>query len=412
MRRITQMITAVIMAVLAATLLNPPQAQANQFQKSAFLTGSRLGYVAYANTDYDRHARRVEEALLDALRRADALDQGLVSEQGRAPTREARTYRRLVQRALNRGPHNHGIRDNQVRFAYEAALRASDQHTEDGSRTNCDIYIFQAGYAYGILLAKTSDPDIIKGDRRYFIDYEDWHFFRRAFLWDDKATPGGNAPACPAVNDRAFYQLSLAQWARRSIPLTRETGLIARREFNQVVAIVARAEADDHAAHNRPRKAERPRGGYDWDRSDGRYWDEEWDGEDRHAGHGGQHRSSRHDQDREWDWSRDSAWNRDQNRYGDYDRTRDRQTADADNNTRERTARFSSPRVNGKPLDQCYFWGRECGKPAADRFCQSQRYDEAVRFDVERTRPTWVMGDKKVCDAPYCAGFTEIVCKR
>jgi len=77
---------------------------------------------------------------------------------------------------------------------------------------------------------------------------------------------------------------------------------------------------------------------------------------------------------------------------------------------------FYNPMVNGYRVDICLHWGNKCGKPAADRFCQINGYDNSATFqydnDIGAVSPTLVLGDNKVCDASYCDGFKHIRCVR
>ncbi|MDM0017338.1 hypothetical protein [Variovorax saccharolyticus] len=61
-------------------------------------------------------------------------------------------------------------------------------------------------------------------------------------------------------------------------------------------------------------------------------------------------------------------------------------------------------------LDQCYVWGRYCGKMAADTYCRAQGYERSLRFDTEPARPTRLASDGRVCDADFCVGFKRITC--
>ncbi len=365
-------------------------AKANEFQKSAFISGARLGYAAYADTNDQRSSRRVYEALRDARNRVRALERGLASDDDRRSGRSAALddYVGRLNHALSDNPHFRNVDHKSLRKSFIAVLNERPFHTEDGSLSWCSEHVLHMGYSMGVLLALSEDRRGRHHDRVDYINDGGWHFFKYATKWSKSTGRDKHGNQCPTLDDAAFSDLALAEFYGRSIPLTRETNLMARRDFDRIVQIIGRAEADNHHRDRR----DRPRGGYDWDNSDGRYWDRDWE-DDR-----------RGDRDEDWRWSRDWDWNPDEKRYGDWDRH--------DNRKDDRYTRFDAPKYRGKLIDQCYKWGRECGKPAADRFCRTKKYDEAVRFNVERARPTWVMGEKRVCDAPFCAGFTEIVCKR
>lgn len=67
---------------------------------------------------------------------------------------------------------------------------------------------------------------------------------------------------------------------------------------------------------------------------------------------------------------------------------------------------------NNYRLDNClnYAVNSTCKKPAADKFCESKGYKEASQFTLEKVRPTFTMGDNRICDADFCAGFSKISC--
>ena len=68
-------------------------------------------------------------------------------------------------------------------------------------------------------------------------------------------------------------------------------------------------------------------------------------------------------------------------------------------------------------IDWCFQAGKECGKVAADYYCQkSEHFDEAWRWEKEegvgKTEPTWILGDEIVCDKSWCDGFKYITCRK
>ncbi len=73
--------------------------------------------------------------------------------------------------------------------------------------------------------------------------------------------------------------------------------------------------------------------------------------------------------------------------------------------------RFDAPQFKGVRVDNCLNWGQGCGKPAADHFCQRSGYQRAESFSTGYFRPTYVLGDNKVCDQSGCVAFTQIVCE-
>jgi hypothetical protein len=77
---------------------------------------------------------------------------------------------------------------------------------------------------------------------------------------------------------------------------------------------------------------------------------------------------------------------------------------------------FVNPKVGIFRLDWCKIWAGQCGKPAADRFCQtkgfvqSNNFEEAV--DIGASTPTVVIGTGQQCADPACDGFTFITCEK
>ncbi len=77
---------------------------------------------------------------------------------------------------------------------------------------------------------------------------------------------------------------------------------------------------------------------------------------------------------------------------------------------------FAKPKAGPFRIDWCYQWGALCGKPAADRFCQSKGYVQSNDFeeavDIGAATPTVVQGTGQVCNAPTCDGFTYVTCEK
>jgi hypothetical protein len=75
---------------------------------------------------------------------------------------------------------------------------------------------------------------------------------------------------------------------------------------------------------------------------------------------------------------------------------------------------YANPTWKGYRLDVCLKWGTECGKPAADAFCRTERSPDSFYFVVDadaggsRTR---VIGTDQICDKDFCRGFQMIICQ-
>ena len=76
---------------------------------------------------------------------------------------------------------------------------------------------------------------------------------------------------------------------------------------------------------------------------------------------------------------------------------------------------FEKPAYKGYRIDLCLNWGNLCVKPAADRFCQLNKFREAkswkIAYDIGHVTPTYVLGDDKICDQQFCDGFEMIECE-
>ena len=75
--------------------------------------------------------------------------------------------------------------------------------------------------------------------------------------------------------------------------------------------------------------------------------------------------------------------------------------------------RFNKP---GFQLDWCLYYGKQCGRAAADYYCKAMGYQRAKSFaiakDIGKQHPTFVIGDRKVCREQFCDGFAYINCER
>ena len=58
--------------------------------------------------------------------------------------------------------------------------------------------------------------------------------------------------------------------------------------------------------------------------------------------------------------------------------------------------RIANPRVNNRPLDWCLVPTKQCGRPAADRYCQIRNMGHAVSFRGQRsTERTFILGTRE-----------------
>jgi TIR domain len=72
------------------------------------------------------------------------------------------------------------------------------------------------------------------------------------------------------------------------------------------------------------------------------------------------------------------------------------------------------PRVNGRPVDWCLVPTKQCGKDAADRYCQMHNMGPAVSFRRQQSdERTLILGTSEICDTTRfnrCDRFSVIVC--
>lgn len=76
---------------------------------------------------------------------------------------------------------------------------------------------------------------------------------------------------------------------------------------------------------------------------------------------------------------------------------------------------FTNPKWNGYALDWCAQFETNCGKPAADMYCQKKGYPSSTSF-VKRSSvnvPTMTVGSNAICNPQYhtCDSFSSITCK-
>ena len=78
---------------------------------------------------------------------------------------------------------------------------------------------------------------------------------------------------------------------------------------------------------------------------------------------------------------------------------------------------FRNPTIKGYRLDWCLYWAKQCGKPAADAWCDrkagkgggfAEKFEKAV--NIGASHPTYVIAERKVCNQQYCDGFQWIRC--
>ncbi|MBK6741828.1 MAG: carboxypeptidase regulatory-like domain-containing protein [Hydrogenophilales bacterium] len=72
---------------------------------------------------------------------------------------------------------------------------------------------------------------------------------------------------------------------------------------------------------------------------------------------------------------------------------------------------FDNPTLEGVALDLCLTEGGQCGKPAADAYCQRQGLGASLEHRVKNdTPPTRIIASGKVCDGKHCDRIEWLRC--
>lgn len=68
----------------------------------------------------------------------------------------------------------------------------------------------------------------------------------------------------------------------------------------------------------------------------------------------------------------------------------------------------------GRRLDVCLQFGKNCGEPAAQAFCEKRSYRRWVYFEADEPGggggKTITLGSREKCDGPHCTAFNVITC--
>lgn len=84
--------------------------------------------------------------------------------------------------------------------------------------------------------------------------------------------------------------------------------------------------------------------------------------------------------------------------------------------SRPATRVFVKPRWQGAVLDWCLTWGRNCGRPVADRYCRIRGFTRSAGYgqwtNIGHIHPTRIITTGQICNQRFCDGFSFIRCVR
>jgi hypothetical protein len=83
-----------------------------------------------------------------------------------------------------------------------------------------------------------------------------------------------------------------------------------------------------------------------------------------------------------------------------------------DDGGEEEVTTYKKPKYKGRRLDWCLSWAADCGKPAAQAYCEWKGDTEVVDFKIaENIGNTKIISSGQNCDMNDCDGFSYITCK-
>ncbi|WP_109481459.1 hypothetical protein [Paraburkholderia sp. C35] len=87
------------------------------------------------------------------------------------------------------------------------------------------------------------------------------------------------------------------------------------------------------------------------------------------------------------------------------------QVRNADGSVNYSSPSFVFPDGESIRVDACHDWAANCGAPAADTFCQSQKMGNAVSFDTQSNVPmTIVLSSRRICRGQGCTALAHVTC--
>jgi len=71
---------------------------------------------------------------------------------------------------------------------------------------------------------------------------------------------------------------------------------------------------------------------------------------------------------------------------------------------------YFAPQQDGARLDACLTDKSICGKPAADAFCKTKGFAQALTFQREAGNSTRRLDSGELCEGNNCTAFRQIKC--
>lgn len=71
---------------------------------------------------------------------------------------------------------------------------------------------------------------------------------------------------------------------------------------------------------------------------------------------------------------------------------------------------FRPPIYKGHVVDNCVFFGTDCGDGGANKFCEKMGYRKASAWEHKQFDRTRIIGTGGLCTGPGCTGYSFVTC--